>query len=54
MPVDSITFNPTTAEPDTAELKYSSDFETFIFGADGTTIEIGQKAAWYVDRKSVV
>lgn len=52
MPFDSITFNPTTVDPDTAELKYSQDLETFVFGADGTIIEIGQKTAWYVKNQS--
>jgi len=52
MPFDSITFTPSLVEPDTAELKYSADLETFVFGADGTTIEIGQKEAWYVKNQS--
>ncbi len=52
MPFDSITFNPTTADPDTAELKYNADLETFVFGADGTIIEIGQKTAWYVKNQT--
>lgn len=52
MPLDSLVFTPTTSEPDTAELKYSADLETFWFGADGTTIEIGQKTAWYVKNQS--
>jgi hypothetical protein len=52
MPFDSLTFNPTTADPDTAELKYNADLETFVFGADGTIIEIGQKSAWYVKNQT--
>jgi hypothetical protein len=52
MPFDSITFTPSNVAPDTAELKYSSDYETFVFGADGTTIEIGQKEAWYVKNQT--
>jgi hypothetical protein len=52
MPFDSIYFNPTTVDPDTAELKYNADLKTFVFGADGTVIEIGQKAAWYVKNQT--
>ena len=52
MPLDSLVFTPSSVEPDTAELKYSQDLETFVFGADGTVVEIGQKEAWYVKNQS--
>ncbi|WP_395652581.1 hypothetical protein, partial [Brevundimonas sp.] len=52
MPFDSIYFTPSAIEPDTAELKFSTDSETLVFGAGGTTIEIGQKETWYVKNQT--
>lgn len=52
IPVDSITFNSRLTEPLTRELKYSTDNETLVFGAGSTTIEIGQKDAWYVKNQT--
>jgi hypothetical protein len=52
LPVDSITFNSRLTEPATRELKFSTDNETLVFGAGGTTIEIGQKETWYVKNQT--